>query len=135
VPAAELDPRRVTLPGPPPFRVDQGGVAPAVGRRRGDGKEWLGLDGQPRQGHGAHAPHVQAWCQDVERASGGKITGTLHRLQDLGQRDGERGHAWPSLLVSACHEADDSRAVLSLAPALLPSLATTDLDLPRDGVC
>jgi hypothetical protein len=45
VPAADLDPLRVNLPGPPNFSVDQGGFAPAVGRRLGDGDELLGLDG------------------------------------------------------------------------------------------
>src|SRR5215468_4478965 len=53
VPAADLDPLGVNLPGPPHFCVDQGGFAPAVGSRRGDGDELLGLDGQQWQGNGA----------------------------------------------------------------------------------
>jgi hypothetical protein len=45
VPAADLDPLRVNLPGPPNFSVDQGGFALAVGSLLGDGDELLCLDG------------------------------------------------------------------------------------------
>jgi hypothetical protein len=117
VPAADLDPRGVDLPGPPHCSVDQGGVAPAGGGLLGDGKELLGLDGQQWQGNGANACHVQAWCKDIDCTAGIKITGTLHRLQDLGQLGGERCHALPSFRVLECHEASDSSAVLPLAQA------------------
>src|SRR6266849_6810511 len=100
VPASDLDPLGVDLPGPPNFSVDQGFFAPAVGSLLGDGNELLGLDGQQRQGNGANASHVQAWREDVDRASGVKITGTLHRMQYLGQFGSERCHAFPSFLVS-----------------------------------
>jgi hypothetical protein len=46
VPAADLDPRGVDLPGPPNFSVDQGGFTPAVGSVLGNGNELLGLEGQ-----------------------------------------------------------------------------------------
>jgi hypothetical protein len=55
-----------------------------------------------RQGKRAHARHFQAWGKDVGRAGGIKITGTLHRMQYLGQLGRERCHALPSFLVSEC---------------------------------
>ena len=92
MPAADLHPLGVDLPGPPHRRIDQGGFAPAVGRLFGNGDELLGLHGQQRQGNGAHARHLQAWRKYVDRAGGIKITGTLHRLQYLGQLGGESCH-------------------------------------------
>jgi hypothetical protein len=90
VPACDLDPLGVDLPGPPNCRVDQGFFAAAIGSTLGDGDELLGLDGQQRQGNGADARHFQVWREDVGRAGGIKITGTLNGAQHLGQFGGQR---------------------------------------------